>query len=153
MALLFFGGGYNGRLTQGSRRTPRLSLSQSRGRLFRRKASRFFHSKIFSSDKENAYFAQGVQDEILTKLAGIADLKVISRTSTQNYQAKPDNLGRVSQELGVATVLEGTVQTAGDRVRVNVQLIDAQADSHLWARSFDGDAKDIFSVESKVAQE
>jgi len=106
-----------------------------------------------SSDKENAYFAQGVQDEILTKLAGIADLKVISRTSTQNYQARPDNLSRVSQELGVATVLEGTVQRASDRVRVNVQLIDAQADSHLWARSFDGDAKDIFSVESKVAQE
>ena len=94
-----------------------------------------------------------MQDEILTKLAGIADLKVISRTSTQNYQAKPDNLNKVSQELGVATVLEGTVQRASDKVRVNVQLIDAQADSHLWARSFDGDAKDIFAVESKVAQE
>ena len=109
--------------------------------------------ETLSSDKENVYFAQGVQDEILTKLAGIADLKVISRTSTQNYQAKPDNLSRVSQELGVATVLEGTVQRANDKVRVNVQLIDAQADSHLWARSFDGDAKDIFAVESKVAQE
>ena len=106
-----------------------------------------------SSNKENAYFAEGVQDEILTKLAGIADLKVISRASTQNYKAKPDNLNRVSQELGVATVLEGTVQRAGDKVRVNVQLIDARADSHLWARSFDGDAKDIFAVESKVAQE
>ena len=109
--------------------------------------------ETLSSDKENVYFAQGVQDEILTKLAGIADLKVISRTWTQNYQAKPDNLSRVSQELGVATVLEGTVQRANDKVRVNVQLIDAQADSHLWARSFDGDAKDIFAVESKVAQE
>jgi len=106
-----------------------------------------------SSDKENAYFAQGVQDEILTKLAGIADLKVISRTSTQNYKAKPDNLNRVAQELGVATVLEGTVQRASDKVRVNVQLIDVRADSHLWAKSFDGDAKDIFAVESKVAQE
>jgi TolB-like protein/class 3 adenylate cyclase/regulator of sirC expression with transglutaminase-like and TPR domain len=106
-----------------------------------------------SSDKENVYFAEGVQDEILTKLASITDLKVISRASTQNYQAKPDNLNRVSQELGVATVLEGTVQRASDKVRVNVQLIDARADSHLWARSFDGDAKDIFAVESKVAQE
>ena len=106
-----------------------------------------------SSDGENAYFAEGVQDEILTKLAGIAELKVISRTSTQKYKSKPDNLKIVSQELGVATVLEGTVQRASDKVRVNVQLIDARADSHLWARSFDGDAREIFAVESKVAEE
>jgi TolB-like protein/class 3 adenylate cyclase/Tfp pilus assembly protein PilF len=106
-----------------------------------------------SSDKENTYFAEGVQDEILTRLAGLAELKVISRTSTQKYKSKPDNLATVSQELGVATVLEGTVQRANDKVRVNVQLIDARADSHLWARSFDGDAKEIFAFESKVAEE
>ena len=106
-----------------------------------------------SSDKENAYFAEGVQDEILTKLAGIAELKVISRTSTQKYKSKPDNLKIVSQELGVANVLEGTVQRASDKVRVNVQLIEARSDSHLWARSFDGDASEIFAVESKVAEE
>src|SRR3954470_8776478 len=87
-----------------------------------------------SSDKENAYFADGIQDEILTKLATIADLKVISRTSTGKYKSKPEDLKTVSQQLGVANVLEGTVQKAGDKVRINVQLIDARADSHLWAK-------------------
>jgi TolB-like protein/Tfp pilus assembly protein PilF len=106
-----------------------------------------------SSDKENAYFAEGVQDEILTKLAGIADLKVISRTSTEKYQSKPDDLKTISRELGVANVLEGTVQRANEKVRVNVQLIDARADSHVWARTFDGNAGEVFAVESKVAQE
>ena len=106
-----------------------------------------------SDDKQNAYFADGIQDEILTKLANIADLKVISRTSTARYQSKPEDLKSVSQQLGVAKVLEGTVQKALDKVRINVQLIDARTDSHLWARSFDGDAKEIFAVESKVAQE
>jgi TolB-like protein/Tfp pilus assembly protein PilF len=106
-----------------------------------------------SSDKENSYFADGIQDEILTKLATIADLKVISRTSTEKYKSKPEDLRTVSQQLGVANVLEGSVQKAGDRVRVNVQLIDARADSHLWAKSYDGDAKDIFGVESEVSQQ
>ena len=87
-----------------------------------------------SSDKENAYFADGIQDEILTKLSTIADLKVISRTSTTRYKSKPEDLRAVSQQLGVATVLEGSVQKAVDKVRVNVQLIDARADSHLWAK-------------------
>ena len=106
-----------------------------------------------SSDKENAYFAEGIQDEILTKLATIADLKVISRTSTAKYASKPDNLKMVSQELGAAKLLEGTVQRVGDKVRVNVQLIDASSDSHLWAKSYDGSANDVFNIESKVAQE
>jgi TolB-like protein/Tfp pilus assembly protein PilF len=106
-----------------------------------------------SSDRENAYFADGIQDEILTKLASIADLKVISRTSTTNYKSKPEDLKTVSQQLGVAKVLEGTVQRAIDKVRVNVQLIDARTDAHLWAKSFDGDTKDIFAMESNVAQE
>ena len=106
-----------------------------------------------SSDKENAYFADGIQDEILTKLASIADLKVISRISTAKYKSKPEDLKTVSQQLGVATVLEGTVQRANDKVRVNVQLIDARTDTHLWAKSYDRDFKDIFSVESEVSQE
>jgi TolB-like protein/cytochrome c-type biogenesis protein CcmH/NrfG len=106
-----------------------------------------------SDDKGAAYFADGIQDEILTKLASIADLKVISRTSTAKYKSKPEDLKTVSQQLGVATVLEGSVQKAGDKVRVNVQLIDARADSHLWAKSYDRDMKDVFAVESEVAQE
>src|SRR6266700_3519569 len=83
-----------------------------------------------SEDKANAYFAEVIQNEILTKLATVRDLKVISRTSTAKYQSKPDNLKTVAQELGVSTILEGTVQRAGDKVRVNVQLIDARADTH-----------------------
>jgi TolB-like protein len=106
-----------------------------------------------SDDKNAAYFADGIQDEILTKLASIADLKVISRTSTAKYKSKPEDLRTVSQQLRVATVLEGSVQKAADRVRVNVQLIDARADSHLWAKSYDGDAKDIFGVETEVSQQ
>ena len=106
-----------------------------------------------SDDKSNAYFADGIQDEILTKLASIADLKVISRTSTTKYKSKPEDLKTVSQQLGVAKILEGTVQRAGEKVRVNVQLIDAHADSHLWAKSYDGEIKDVFDVESKVSQE
>jgi TolB-like protein/Tfp pilus assembly protein PilF len=104
-----------------------------------------------SDEKENVYFAQGIQNEILTKLAAVRDLKVISRTSTAKYQSKPDNLKTVAQELGVSTVLEGTVQRAGDKVRVNVQLIDAHADTHLWAKSYDRDFKDVLAVESEVA--
>jgi TolB-like protein/cytochrome c-type biogenesis protein CcmH/NrfG len=106
-----------------------------------------------SDDKSAAYFADGVQDEILTKLASIADLKVISRTSTAKYKSKPEDLKTVSQQLRVATVLEGTVQKAADKVRVNVQLIDARADSHLWAKTYDRDIKDVFAVETEVAQE
>jgi len=106
-----------------------------------------------SDDKANAYFADGIQDEILTKLASVADLKVISRTSTAKYKSKPEDLKTVSQQLGVANVVEGTVQRAADKVRVNVQLIDARADSDLWAKSYDGDIKDVFAVESEVSQE
>src|SRR5262245_8282921 len=104
-----------------------------------------------SDEKENVYFAQGIQNEILTKLAAVRDLKVISRTSTAKYQSKPANLKTVAQELGVSTILEGTVQRAGDKVRVNVQLIDARADRHLWAKSYDRDFKDVLAVESEVA--
>ena len=89
-----------------------------------------------SHDPDNAYFADGIQEEILTRLASVADLKIISRTSTQRYQGKPRNLREIAKELGVATILEGSVQKAADQVRVNVQLINAQTDSHLWAESF-----------------
>ena len=106
-----------------------------------------------SDDKSAAYFAEGIQDEILTKLASIADLKVISRTSTAKYKSKPEDLKTVSQQLGVANVLEGSVQKAADKVRVNVQLIDARADSHLWAKTYDRDLADVFAIQSEVAQE
>jgi TolB-like protein/Tfp pilus assembly protein PilF len=106
-----------------------------------------------SDDKGAAYFADGIQDEILTKLASIADLKVISRTSTAKYKSKPEDLKTVSQQLGVATVLEGSVQKAADKVRVNVQLIDARADSHLWAKTYDRNLADVFAIQSEVAQE
>jgi TolB-like protein/Flp pilus assembly protein TadD len=106
-----------------------------------------------SEDKANAYFADGTQNEILTKLAGIGDLKVISRTSSAKYKSKPEDLKTVARELGVATVLEGSVQKAGGKVRVNVQLLDARSDTHLWAKSYDRNFNDIFAVESDVAQE
>jgi TolB-like protein/Tfp pilus assembly protein PilF len=105
-----------------------------------------------SSDKENAYFAEGIQDEILTRLSKIADLKVISRTSTERYKSAPENLREIARQLGVAHILEGRVQRSGDAVRVNVQLIKAANDSHLWADTFDRKLTDIFSVESEVAK-
>src|SRR3977135_3382711 len=105
-----------------------------------------------SSDKENAYFADGIQDEILTRLSKIADLKVISRTSTQHYKSAPENLPEIGRQLGVANILEGSVQKSGDAVRVNVQLIKAANDSHLWADTYDRKLTDIFSVESEVAR-
>src|SRR6478672_4177740 len=105
-----------------------------------------------SEDKANAYFAEGIQDEILTRLSKIADLKVISRTSTQHYKSAPANLPEIARQLGVAHILEGSVQKSGDAVRVNVQLIKAATDSHLWADTFDRKLTDIFSVESEVAK-
>jgi TolB-like protein/Tfp pilus assembly protein PilF len=127
-----------------------------------------FHAKVVSSspeksiavlpfenlseDKANAYFADGIQEEILTRLAKIADLKVISRTSTQRYQSKPGNLAEIAKQLGVANILEGSVQKAADQVRVNVQLVNSQTDSHLWAETYDRKLSDIFGVESEIAK-
>src|SRR6059036_1871789 len=105
-----------------------------------------------SEDKANAYFADGIQDEILTRLSKIADLKVISRTSTQHYKSAPENLPEIARQLGVAHILEGSVQKSADAVRVNVQLIKAANDSHLWADTFDRKLTDIFSVETEVAK-
>jgi len=105
-----------------------------------------------SEEKANAYFAEGIQDEILTRLSKIADLKVISRSSTQHYESAPRNVREIAKQLGVAHILEGSVQKSGDAVRVNVQLIKAANDSHLWADTFDRKLTDIFSVESEVAR-
>jgi TolB-like protein/Tfp pilus assembly protein PilF len=105
-----------------------------------------------SEEKANAYFTDGIQDEILTRLSKIADLKVISRTSTQHYKSTPENLRDIARQLRVAYILEGSVQKSGDAVRVNVQLIKAANDSHLWADTFDRKLVDIFSVESEVAK-
>ena len=105
-----------------------------------------------SRDPDNAYFCEGVQDEILTRLAKVADLKVISRTSTQNFKSAPENLPQIAKQLGVAHILEGSVQKAGDQVRVNVQLVNALNDAHLWAETYYRRLIDIFSVESEIAK-
>jgi TolB-like protein/Tfp pilus assembly protein PilF len=105
-----------------------------------------------SGDPDNAYFADGIQEEILTRLTGIAALKVISRTSTQRYQSKPGNLREIAKQLGVANIVEGSVQKAADQVRVNVQLVNAQTDSHLWADTYDRKLTDILGVESEIAK-
>src|SRR5215468_9629657 len=136
---LFFFGRY-------SAQTPRQNASVARTEAaalstISQKSIAVLPFENLSDDKGAAYFADGIQDEILTKLASIADLKVISRTSTAKYKSKPEDLKTVSQQLGVANVLEGSVQKADNKVRVNVQLIDARADSHLWAKSYDGDAE------------
>ena len=105
-----------------------------------------------SEEKGNAYFAEGIQDEILTRLAKVADLKVISRTSTQRFKSAPSDLREIAKQLGVMNILEGSVQKANDQVRVNVQLINAITDAHLWADTYDRKLIDIFSVESEIAK-
>src|SRR5262249_26806835 len=105
-----------------------------------------------SRDPDNAYFAEGMQDEILARLSKIADLKVISRTSTQKYKSAPDNLREIAKQLGVANIVEGSVQRAADQVRVNVQLINALNDAHLWSDIYDRKLTDIFAVESDIAK-
>ena len=144
---LFFLGRYTARNTASAARIGAATTS------IPQKSIAVLPFENLSDDKGTAYFADGIQDEILTKLSSIADLKVISRTSTAKYKSKPEDLKTVSQQLGVTTVLEGSVQKAGEKVRVNVQLIDAGADTHLWAKTYDRDVKDVFAVESEVAQE
>src|SRR5205085_3477620 len=104
-----------------------------------------------SEDKANVYFADGIQEEILTRLSRIRDLKVISRTSTQRFKNTIEPIRDIARQLGVATILEGSVRKAGDKVRVHVQLIDAENDSHLWADRYDRQIDDIFAVESDIA--
>src|SRR5437867_2733382 len=105
-----------------------------------------------SGNPENAYFTDGIQEEILMRLAKVADLKVVSRTSTVRYKRSPENLREIATQLGVANVLEGSVQRTADRVHVNVQLIKAASDTHLWAEAYDRKLTDIFAVESEIAK-
>ena len=105
-----------------------------------------------SRDPDNAFFAEGVQDEILTRLAKVADLKVIARTSTQKFKSAPENLSDIAKQLGVANILEGSVQKVNDQVRVNVQLINAMTNAHLWAEIYDRKLSDIFAVQSDIAK-
>jgi TolB-like protein len=106
-----------------------------------------------SEEKANAFFTEGVQDEILTHLARIADLKVISRTSVMQYKSgAPRNLREIGQQLGVAHVVEGSVQRAANKVRVNAQLLDARTDAHLWAQTYDRDLADVFALQSEIAK-
>ena len=106
-----------------------------------------------NQEKANSYIAEGIQGEILTKLATMRDLKVISRSSSAKYQSRPDNLKTVAHELGVTTILEGAVQRAGEKIRANVQLIDARTDTQLWANSYERELKDLFTVETEIAEE
>ena len=105
-----------------------------------------------SQSKDDAYFAEAIQDEILTRLSKISDLKVIARTSTQHYKSKPENLPMIGKQLGVAYILEGSVQKRADAARVNVQLIKAASSSHVWADTFDRKLTDIFAVETEIAK-
>ena len=136
---LFFIGRYIGRNNAGAPELPAKSIA-------------VLPFDNLSRDPDNAYFAEGVQDEILTRLAKVADLKVISRTSTQRFKSAPDNLPQIAKQLGAMHILEGSVQKANDQVRVNVQLINAMSDAHLWADTYDRKLTDIFAVESDIAK-
>jgi serine/threonine protein kinase/Tfp pilus assembly protein PilF len=153
-ALLFcaLAGWYFGLLERHSKPAAAISTPpQSQVAAIPQKSIAVLPFENLSHDPDNAYFADGIQEEILTRLSKIADLKVISRTSTQRYKTAPNNLSEIAKQLGVANILEGTVQKAADQVRVNVQLINAQNDSHLWADTFDRKLADIFAVESEIA--
>ena len=149
-----------GRYTAGNTATPRPGSQQLRRGdqseaatvAISQKSIAVLPFASLSEDKSNAYFAEGIQDEILARLSKIADLKVISRTSTLQYQSKPGNLSEIGKQLGVGHVLEGSVQKVGDQVRVSVQLINAQNDSHVWADIYDRKLTDIFVVESDIAK-
>src|SRR5262245_43723574 len=130
----------------------RLPFYKQTGESISQKSIAVLPFENLSEDKANAYFADGIQEEILTRLSKIADLKVISRTSTQRYQSKPGNLSEIAKQLAVANILEGSVQKAGDTVRVSVNLIQAATDSHLWAETYDRKLTDIFAVESEIAK-
>jgi TolB-like protein/Tfp pilus assembly protein PilF len=138
----------------GSTSTPRQDASAARteAATVSNKSIAVLPFDNLSGDPQNAYFSEGVQDEILTRLAKIAELKVISRTSTQRFKSAPEDLRQIAQQLGVANILEGSVQKANDQVRVNVQLINALTDSHLWADTYDRKLTDIFAVETEIAK-
>jgi TolB-like protein len=143
------------------RRSGRRRRSRRALRTAGRAAAKAAHAKSIavlpfenlSEDKANGFFADGIQDQILTGLAKIGDLKVISRTSTQKYASRPENLSQIARELGVEHILEGSVQRAGNQVRINVQLIEAGTDSHLWAETYDRSLDDVFAVEKRSRAE
>ena len=134
----------------GNPETPKKFKSEASGPMSR-KSIAVLPFENLSEDKANAYFADGIQEEILIRLSRIGDLKVISRTSTQRFKSSSEDISQIAKQLGVANILEGTVQKAADHVRVNVQLIDAESDSHLWAERYDRELIDIFAVESDIA--
>jgi TolB-like protein/Tfp pilus assembly protein PilF len=148
-AILSIGLFFLGRYSAGNAGTPRQSEAAP---ALSAKSIAVLPFDNLSRDPDNAYFAEGIQDEILTRLAKVADLKVISRTSTQHFKSVPENLPQIAKQLGVTNVLEGSVQKAADQVRVNVQLINALTDAHLWAEIYDRKLTDIFSVESEIAK-
>ena len=147
-AILSIGLFFLGRYTAERNETPR----QSGAATILQKSIAVLPFENLSDDKSNAYFTEGVQDEILTRLAKVADLKVISRTSTQYFKSAPDNLPQIAKQLGVSNILEGSVQKSNDQVRVNVQLINALTEAHLWADTYDRKLTDIFAVESDIAK-
>src|SRR5438046_1718271 len=136
---LFFIGRYTARNSAGASELPAKSIA-------------VLPFDNLSRDPDNAYFAEGVQDEILTRLAKVADLKVIARTSTQKFKSAPENLPDIAKRLGVVNILEGSVQKVNDQVRVNVQLINALTNAHLWAEIYDRKLSDIFAVQSDIAK-
>ncbi|MGH8125175.1 MAG: hypothetical protein ACREPK_04935, partial [Rhodanobacteraceae bacterium] len=140
--------------TQGTA-TNKLALPQTMAGLIKvePKSIAVLPFENLSADPNNRYFAEGMQDMILTKLADIGDLKVISRTSTEKYASHPDNLRVVARQLAVANILEGSVQKVGNRVLINVQLIDAKTDAHLWAHAYTRTLDNVFGVEGEVAQQ
>src|SRR6476659_1499906 len=141
---LFFLGRYTATNTASAARTEAATVSS--------KSIAVLPFDNLSRDPDNAFFAEGIQDEILTRLAKVADLKVISRTSTQHFKSAPEDLRDIAKKLGVMNILEGSVQKANDQVRVNVQLINAMTDAHLWAETYDRKLTDIFAVESDIAK-
>src|SRR5689334_6567639 len=133
-------------------RLTSISAASARGASVSEKSIAVLPFDNLSRDPDNAYFCEGIQDEILTRLAKTAELKVISRTSTQRFKSSPDNLPQIAQQLGVENILEGSVQKPGNQVRVNVQLIHAATDTHLWAETYDRKLTDVFAVESEIAK-
>jgi TolB-like protein/Flp pilus assembly protein TadD len=146
IAWLFLGSPFSSTLRE------RLGMARTEHRGEASKSIAVLPFASLSEDKANNYFAEGIQDEILTRLAKIGDLKVISRTSTLRYKSAPENLLEIAKQLGVEHILEGSVQKSGDRVRINVQLINARTDTHLWAETYDRTLTDVFAVESEVSQ-
>jgi TolB-like protein/Tfp pilus assembly protein PilF len=150
---LFLLGRYTGRdVTSAPRQNAGAARTEAAKTAIPQKSIAILPFENRSEDKANAYFADGIQDEILTRLAKIDDLKVISRTSTQRYKSLPENLPEIARQLRVAHVLEGSVQKAGEQVRVNVQLIKAETDAHLWGEVYDRKVADIFAVQSEIAE-